>query len=354
MNVQNGLLRAIVECYNQHRHYPYVDDDALQCLPNDILCCIISLLPFKSAVKTSFLSTRCRNLWKITSERIGTLDDAVDAVCGFYGELYYESNSLWGFQFNFGKGNVLLCSVSLGDNKLHLDFSTGNKNIHCFKFRIPISEPYHCINLIKNLHLVSVMHHTAGAVSSLVSNFPFLESFTIAKCKGLQFLFITASPRLLKLSVFDCPGLMYFGIRATRLKSLRVQFSKLEELWWTDYENDEKHNSDALISFLKLCPLLERPIIKIDNSLAAVQLDRFLEPTHKKKSKIVDTPAIDLITNRKAIHMGNAIVLIPDSNFQFVESSTIAKRKLDYNDYTQGNFKARAIFSLYLPTVKTS
>lgn len=30
MNVQNGLLRAIVECYNQHRHYPYVDDDALQ------------------------------------------------------------------------------------------------------------------------------------------------------------------------------------------------------------------------------------------------------------------------------------------------------------------------------------
>lgn len=37
----------------------------------------------------------------------------------------------------------------------------------------------------------------------------------------------------------------------------RVQFSKLEELWWIDYENDEKYNSDALISFLKLCPLLE-------------------------------------------------------------------------------------------------
>ncbi|ESR49238.1 hypothetical protein KPL70_010984 [Citrus sinensis] len=99
--------------------------DLLSSLPNDILCRIISLLPFKSAVKSSFLSTRCRNLWKITSERIGTSDDAVDAVCGFYGELYYESNSLWGFQFNFGKGNVQLCSVSLGGNKPRLDFSTG-------------------------------------------------------------------------------------------------------------------------------------------------------------------------------------------------------------------------------------
>lgn len=29
MNVQNGLLRAIVQYYNQHTHYPKVDDDSL-------------------------------------------------------------------------------------------------------------------------------------------------------------------------------------------------------------------------------------------------------------------------------------------------------------------------------------
>lgn len=33
MNAQNGLLRAIVEYYNQHRHCAYVDDDALQLFP---------------------------------------------------------------------------------------------------------------------------------------------------------------------------------------------------------------------------------------------------------------------------------------------------------------------------------
>ncbi|KAK9186849.1 hypothetical protein WN944_018238 [Citrus x changshan-huyou] len=29
MNVQNGLFRAIVQYYNQHTHYPKVDDDSL-------------------------------------------------------------------------------------------------------------------------------------------------------------------------------------------------------------------------------------------------------------------------------------------------------------------------------------
>ncbi|GAY53877.1 hypothetical protein CUMW_152320, partial [Citrus unshiu] len=85
--------------------------DLLSSLPNDILCRIISLLPFKSAVKSSFLSTRCRNLWKITT--ITSRENQQNAT--------YQGD----FQFNFGKGNVQLCSVSLGGNKPRLDFSTG-------------------------------------------------------------------------------------------------------------------------------------------------------------------------------------------------------------------------------------
>ncbi|XP_031257625.1 F-box protein At2g39490-like [Pistacia vera] len=49
------------------------------------------------------------------------------------------------------------------------------------------------------------------------------------------------------------------------LSSLRAefQFYNLKELWWID-DSNEGYNSDSLISFLKLCPSLERLFITID------------------------------------------------------------------------------------------
>ncbi|KAK3232238.1 hypothetical protein Dsin_004119 [Dipteronia sinensis] len=221
-------------------------EDLISRLPDDILCCIISLLPFKSAVKTSFLSTRWKNIWKMNLVRNGTIEDAVIAISSFLNDFndLHRSRNIWGIQFNFHKGNVLLASVSPNRN-LHLDFYTAKQefprqfgwqlDLNCQRFYLPPSPTF----MIKTLHLVSVSYHTNEAVFSLVSNFHFLESLIIAKCNGLNSLRIVSIPKLVNLTVFDCPQLKSLQIRASRLNSFRYRgqlpsFSFDHELFLAD------------------------------------------------------------------------------------------------------------------------
>ncbi|XVF23826.1 hypothetical protein REPUB_Repub13aG0073000 [Reevesia pubescens] len=55
-----------------------------------------------------------------------------------------------------------------------------------------------------------------------------------------------------------CPSLSSF--RAN------FQFYRIKELWWIDNYSEELFNSDALITFLKLCPSLERLFVTIDHN----------------------------------------------------------------------------------------
>ncbi|KAK1571649.1 hypothetical protein Q3G72_020709 [Acer saccharum] len=232
------------------------EEDLISRLPDDILRCIISLLPFKSAVKTSFLSTRWRDLWKTNLVQNGTIEDAFIAISFFliyFNDLYRPQN-IWGIQFNFHKGNVLLASVS-PNRKLHLDFSTAKQEFpRQFGWQLDLNchyQPPPCTFFIdffiKTLHLVSISYHTNEVVSNLVSNFHFLESLTIAKCNGLRSLRIVGSPKLGNLTVFDCPTLKSLHIKASRLYSFRYR----GVLPWFSFEYELMNLEDAMLDFRK-------------------------------------------------------------------------------------------------------
>ncbi|KAK4835249.1 hypothetical protein QYF36_007412 [Acer negundo] len=230
-------------------------DDLVSHLPDDILHCIISLLPYKSAVKTSILSTRWKNLWKMNLVRMGTIEGAVIAISSFlidFNDLYRFRN-IWGIQFNFHRGNVLLASVS-PNRKLHLDFSTTKQEFpRQFGWQLDLNcqrsvyLPPPPTFFIKTLHLVSVSYYTNEAVSSLVSNFHFLESLIIAKCNGLRSLRIVGSRMLGNLTVFDCPQLKSLHIKASKLHTFRYR----GVLPWFSFEYYESSLADAMFDFRK-------------------------------------------------------------------------------------------------------
>ena len=217
-----------------------------------MLCHIISFLPFKSAVQTSFLSTRWKDLWKRNfSVRKGTIDDAFIAISSFLrdssDQYSQQPTSNWGFQFNFSKGSFLSVAVE-HDKALHLDFSNvkhefpwrfdwlleiNGPSYDWFDFwlsdfyrnrQIHIHQPSPFSFKIKTLHLVSVSSLSSGAISSLISNFNLLESLAIEKCKGLRSLQIeTGNPGLKKLTILDCQQLESLHLKGYHLQSLRFR-----------------------------------------------------------------------------------------------------------------------------------
>ncbi|XWS56541.1 hypothetical protein CRYUN_Cryun09bG0094100 [Craigia yunnanensis] len=198
--------------------------DMISSLPNDILFRIISFLPFESAVQTSLLSIRWKNLWKMALVKDGTKEEAVFAVLNVLNDFpqFHQPRSNWGLQYDFGQGNVLLVAIA-PKGILHLDFSAG-KQESARQFSLSLGRKrhiyYHQPSLsatfnLKSLYLVSVSYVFAEMVSCLLSNIPFLERLTIAKCNGLQSIQLQGNLKLQKLTVLDC----------LLLESIRVHFN---------------------------------------------------------------------------------------------------------------------------------
>ncbi|XP_022764676.1 F-box protein At2g39490-like [Durio zibethinus] len=216
--------------------------DFISCLPDEILFRIITFLPFESAIQTTFLSTRWKDLWKKALVLNRTIEDAVAIILSYLDELHRPTNQ-WGFQFNFGHGRVLFAAIAT-NNTLHLDFSLGEQEFPMlFDWLLPLNLPSRHkwpfpymrdekINpplspdqqfKIKTLYLISVSRFSSRALTSLVSNLPFLESLTIAKCNGVQSLDIEDAARLQKLVVLDCQQLEYFCFGGSCLNSFRYR-----------------------------------------------------------------------------------------------------------------------------------
>ena len=79
--------------------------DMISSLPTDILCRIISFLPFESAVQTSLPSIRWKNLWKIALVKDGIKQEAVFATLNFLNDFpqFHQPRNNWGFNMNLVK-----------------------------------------------------------------------------------------------------------------------------------------------------------------------------------------------------------------------------------------------------------
>ncbi|XVF75386.1 hypothetical protein PTKIN_Ptkin13bG0184200 [Pterospermum kingtungense] len=203
--------------------------DRISCLPNDILCRIISFLPFESAVQTSLLSIRWKNLWKMALVKDGTKQEAAFDVLNFLNDFseFHQPRNNWGLQYNFGQGRVLLVAVA-PKGILHLDFSAGKQSPRQFRLSLGRKREIYCHQpslyitfILRSLHLVSVSYVSTEMVSCLLSNIPFLESLTIAKCCGLQTIQLEGNSKLQKLTVLDC----------LQLESIQVHFNSQFSLY---------------------------------------------------------------------------------------------------------------------------
>ncbi|KAJ8765960.1 hypothetical protein K2173_020476 [Erythroxylum novogranatense] len=206
-------------------------DDFISSLTDEMLLHIISLLPFEAAIQTIFLSKRWKLLWQKSLVQHGTKEDLATAICSFLNTFneHNPSKNTRKFEFYFDNGGVLLAFVG-PNSKLHLCFSTEKQEfpIH-FGLHLnfdqqnlpPQLSP--CTFFVKSLHLVSVSHLTNETVSSILSNFQYLETLKITGCFGLRTINIGSEKQLVNLTIFECPDLKFLHIRSYKLKTFHYR-----------------------------------------------------------------------------------------------------------------------------------
>ncbi|PON91460.1 F-box domain containing protein [Trema orientale] len=229
------------------------NSDSFGRLPDEILCRIISFLPCETALETSFLSTRWRGLWNSASVQQSTVDNIDTAVANFV-TCYDKLNPLSHprlLQLHFGESKVLSATLA-ANNKLKVDFSAGEKEFpRYFDWKLLLNHQNAANQLcpstsfyVKALHLKSVDFLTSEAVSSVVSNFQFLESLKIIECNGLRSLHIESGPKLVNLTILDCPHLEFLHLKSSKLRSFRFR-GKLPRIWPENHFN----LADAMLDF---------------------------------------------------------------------------------------------------------
>ncbi|XP_057428042.1 F-box protein At2g39490 isoform X2 [Lotus japonicus] len=226
-------------------------EDLFRNLPDEILSSIVSFLPKESALETSLISIRWRDLWNKVLVRHGTRDDVTGVVAGFLSS-FEELEPLkhpHKLQFHFAEDSSVLFANIATNSKLLLDFSAVKKEFErSYELHFKFSTQQQITNkpsfMVKILYLKSVSNLASEAVSSIVSNLEHLENLVIMDCSGLQSLFIESESKLHKLTILDCLKLKSLHLRTSKLKSFKYH-GPFPRIWPESHFN----LSDATLDF---------------------------------------------------------------------------------------------------------
>ncbi|MFQ6640439.1 hypothetical protein Gotur_016816 [Gossypium turneri] len=110
-------------------------NDYISHLPDNILHRIISFLPFQSAVRTSFLSTHWKHLWKEALLEpvldVITMEAATKVIQSIVDDFdtHDRPRNKWGFRFEFSHGRGKFVASISSKGALQLDFSDDKQKL---------------------------------------------------------------------------------------------------------------------------------------------------------------------------------------------------------------------------------
>ncbi|KAL2329623.1 hypothetical protein Fmac_017204 [Flemingia macrophylla] len=207
--------------------------DILSNLPDEILGRIVSFLPNESALETSLLSTRWRDLWNEVLVKYGTEEDIVGVVAAFMTR-FEELDPLKHprkLQFHFAEDSVVSATVA-NNSKLKLEFSPWKEELQIgYELEFKVNKQQHITTYqsfcstfsVKTLYLKSVAAFTSEVASSIISNLLHLENLVVIDCKGLQSLSVDSTSELHKLTILDCLELKSLHLKTSKLKTFRYR-----------------------------------------------------------------------------------------------------------------------------------
>ncbi|BAT83073.1 hypothetical protein LR48_Vigan07g094000 [Vigna angularis] len=199
--------------------------DLLSNLPDEILGRIVSFLPNESALETSLLSTRWRDLWNEAVVRHGSEEDIIGVVAGFVTS-FQELDPLKHprkLQFHFAQESVVLATVA-NNSKLMLDFTPWKEELQMgYGLFFKPYESFPSTFSVKTLYLKSVTSFTSEVASSIVSNLEHLQNLVLIHCRGLESLSVDSISELHSLTILDCLELKSLNLKTSKLKSFRYR-----------------------------------------------------------------------------------------------------------------------------------
>ncbi|XP_071720984.1 F-box/FBD/LRR-repeat protein At1g16930-like [Rutidosis leptorrhynchoides] len=219
--------------------------DRISCLPDDVICHILSFLPTKHAVATSILSSRWVNLWSFLP--IIDLDDHL-----YLNPLKKESSSVLFLDF-VNRVLTLNQSQTIVKFRLHVHDISGQNmpringfiqnvilrnvveiDLGIYLNYFPIDDDYIKISNSQSLKVLKIRSDNGLKLSTFPDCFPCLNIFDVKvpiheSSDDLVMNFFPCLYALEKLSLvvdlIDCSGEIYVNVGGNVLKSLELELS---------------------------------------------------------------------------------------------------------------------------------